>query len=160
MVLVPDADSLSGCNAPDKLSVRKFWPAPWVNGEHALKGDFYSFRDDSGRAWTEPLCCICGGELGPVVAIAAMGGVQETAGGWGHPRCVDLSVTLCPHFTDAKGTVAFLVQDGTIGIVEPVSMSIDEIVPSATPLDRTALRALAKADPAGLAPTNKCPMAH
>jgi hypothetical protein len=128
-------------------------PAPWINGQHALKGDFYSFRDDVRRAETERLCCICGDPLRDLVAIAAFGGGLETSGGWGHPRCVNMAVVMCPHFTNERAltwsTVAWLYDGPGVGCSSPMFEDIDEIDLPVTGMSRETLKDLAKDNPWG-----------
>jgi hypothetical protein len=132
------------------------YPAPWVNGHNAFKNDFYSFRDDSHRAFTDRLCCICGDPLNAVVAIAAMSGKRETNGGWGHPRCTQLTVRTCPHFTRQNfETVAWLYEGPGVGCTEG-TMSIDDVDMDVAPLTPDALRELARRDPLGLG--TSCPI--
>ncbi len=132
----------------------KAYPAPWINGEHAADGDFYSFRDDMGRAHEERLCCICGDQLGSVVAIGAYRGERATSGGWGHPRCIKLAVRMCPHFAEMEGTVAWMHVGPGVGVLNPAYEDHDDVVETAAPLDREALNFLAADDPWGTVGTS------
>lgn len=139
----------------DGNSTNALFPVPWVNGHNAFANDFYSFRDDCNRAFTERLCCICGDPLNKVVAIAAMGGRNETNGGWGHPRCVQLTVRTCPHFTrNTFETVAWLYEGPGVGCSEG-TMSIDVVDMDVSPLTPDALRELSRRDPLGM---GTCPI--
>lgn len=135
---------------------RRALPLPWINGAPDADGsaDFYAFRDDCRRAEVDRLCCICGDALGPLVVIAAMSGAAQTSGGWGHPRCIQLSVQLCPHFRhhDDEPIVAWLHRGPGVGVVEPATFEVDDIVGSADPVGRDELAHLAKADPWGERP--------
>jgi hypothetical protein len=137
-------------NRSDDLPTMEWWPIPWINGEHGAKGDFYSFRDDMRRAETERLCCVCGNGLHQTIAIAANGGLKETSGGWGHPKCVKLTISICPHFTRQNlTTVAYAYQGAGVGLEGEAEFSIDHIHPDATPLTAEQLTELAAADPWG-----------
>jgi hypothetical protein len=129
-------------------------PTPWINGSAAMDGDFLSFRNDMLRALTERRCCICGDQLNRVIAIAAANGNLETSGGWGHPRCVQMAISLCPHFAteraQAWSTVAWLYEGPGVGCSDPSFGDFDEIDQPVEALARGALKSLAKENPWGL----------
>lgn len=127
-------------------------PLPWINGTAPAKGefaDFYAFREDCRRAETDRLCCICGDPLRYFVTVGAMGGDRATSGGWGHPRCIHLSVRLCPHFADLTETVAWLHEGDGIGVSLPATFEIDEVLDTARAMDRQDLAWLARTNPWG-----------
>ncbi|MFS0885164.1 hypothetical protein [Aeromicrobium sp. 179-A 4D2 NHS] len=151
---VTDEDGWDGENARQRLSThREWWPVPWINGDHGLRGDFHSFRDDMERAETERLCCVCGDGLGLSVLIGALSGKDETSGGWSHPKCLRLAVTICPHFTrgepDPDRISGWLWVGDGVGLADAATFSIDEVHPDAVPLTRADIDRLAQADPMG-----------
>lgn len=130
------------------------FPVPWIN-QAPVDGvaDFTAFQDDSRRAEAERLCCICGDPLKHVVAIGAGNGRRETSAGWGHPRCVQLAVALCPHFNDSHAqtwdTVAWLHHGEGVGVYDIELVGFDPVVDTATTLTRDGLKVLAQTDPWG-----------
>lgn len=143
------------------VEATKRLPAPWINGWHsAVDGDFYSFRDDLQSAHDERLCCICGDAMLGSVAVAAAYGKKQTSGGWGHPRCVTLSVRTCPHFTDPfpvepgsdeprYAIVAWRWDGDGVGVDRPGFEAEDPVSEGAVPLSWAELRAWAAEEPWG-----------
>lgn len=143
-------------DARDKMPKIGHFPAPWINGDHAKSGDFYSFRDDAMRAVTESLCCMCGTALRGVVAVGIS--VRErkpvSYGGWCHPKCLRLAVSLCPHYSDSEPeTVVAHLHVGDGPGVEPDPEALSGAIPLAgtTPLTMAELRDLAVSNPWGVA---------
>lgn len=140
----------------DHEGVPRKVPAPWINGAAAMEGNFYSFRNDHMRAVEERRCCVCGDQLRRLVAIGATRGATsapETSAGWGHPRCVQMAVALCPHFTTERaqewGVVAWLYEGPGIGCTSPTFEGFDRVDEPVEGLGRDALAALARANPWG-----------
>lgn len=131
---------------------RTWWPVPWINGRAGLGGDFFSFREDHRVAESDRLCCVCGDGLRISVLIGSVEGLRETAGGWAHPKCLSLTISVCPHFTREARTgspTGFLWVGPGIGVVSDATFVVDEVHPEAVPLDAATIHAMAKADPWG-----------
>lgn len=135
----------------DRRGSREWWPVPWINGDYGLKGDFHSFRDDMDRAETERLCCVCGDPLGLSILLGAISDRHETSGGWSHPKCLRLAVTMCPHFTrkTEEKTFGYLWVGDGIGLTGDANFAVDEVHPDVVPLTREDVNRLAAADPMG-----------
>lgn len=138
-------------------------PSPWING-HAPNdfGDWLVFPEErSEEAYHERACVVCGEHMdGAIVFGSAVVGRRETAGPGGHPRCLWLAANSCPNLLDSEKTVVAWLYVGSgrghtslmadEGYGEPYEDGLQEIDSSATPLTRSELRALAKADPLGI----------
>lgn len=134
-----------------RLPERRAWPVPWINGDYGLDGDFHSFRDDHQRAETERLCCVCGNGLHATVVVAAENKRRSTSGGWSHPRCARLAVTMCPHFADSGDDemVAWLHTGPGIGLAHGATFSVDDVAEECEPLTLALVAAIAADDPWG-----------
>ena len=81
-------------------------PVPWINGAHPYRGDWVSFDDArADRAHRERLCAVCGQPL-ERIAVLGRAGEDSTSGPGCHPRCMQLTLTACPHFTAAGRRVS------------------------------------------------------
>jgi hypothetical protein len=142
-------------------------PSPWINGDGPEKAnDWLCFpADRSFSAYYHGACVVCGEPCEGAYVMGAYGGFwqdkgKETAGPGGHPRCLYLAVTTCPHLLeiDADKPVAY-VYDGfrnshtcrqaEVGEDEPYSDGVQEVNQDAVPLTRDELKALARRDPDG-----------
>jgi hypothetical protein len=137
-------------------------PSPWINGDSPERhGDWLTFEE--GRceeAYHKRACVVCGEPTqGAVVFGSATNGQQQTSGPGGHPRCLWLAANTCPNLLDSeKVVVAWLyIGDGRGHMSPPAEEQEDpysdgdyqDIDPSAFPLTRSELQALARADPLG-----------
>ena len=128
----------------------QWWPVPWINGDGGLTGDFLSFREDAGDSVTRRLCVVCGDGLRRSVLVGSFDGERETSGGWCHPKCLALTITICPHFSDDRsGPFGFLWTGEGVGIVEDADLFIAAVREGAVPLDAATIKAMAQVDPWG-----------
>lgn len=75
-------------------------PVPWINGTCPYRGDWVTFDETRAvLARDERLCAVCGQPLNRI-ALLGRGGDDSTSGPGCHPRCMQLALTACPHFTD------------------------------------------------------------
>ena len=75
-------------------------PVPWINGAHPYNGDWVTFDETRAvQARDQRLCAVCGQPLDRI-ALLGRGGDRSTPGSGCHPRCMQLTLTACPHFTD------------------------------------------------------------
>ena len=81
-------------------------PVPWVNGGHPYQGDWVTLDEArAAQAHEERLCAVCGQPLDRVTLLAR--GVDHGTPGPGcHPRCMQLTLGACPHFTDPPEPIA------------------------------------------------------
>jgi hypothetical protein len=78
----------------------RFLPVPWINGSHPYRGDWVSFdKTRSEQAHRRRLCGVCGQPL-EQVALLGRRSDRITSGPGCHPRCMELTLATCPHFTD------------------------------------------------------------
>ncbi len=125
-------------------------PVPWVNGSHALGGDFLQFKRHIASVIAERLCFACGGSL---LEISVMGLLREgsTDGPPGHPRCLALAAGTCPHLLalEPSRAVAF-AHTGRGPAILPDPLGVLRLIsPDATSLTRRQLERLSSADPLG-----------
>lgn len=80
-------------------SLPRILPVPWINGVHPFHGDWVTFDEDRAvQAHEKRLCGVCGQPLDRIALLGRAGG-QSTIGPGCHPRCLQLALTACPHFT-------------------------------------------------------------
>ncbi len=98
-------------------------PVPWINGAHPYDGDWVTFDENrAAQADHDRLCAVCGQPLNRITLLGR-GGDRSTPGPGCHPRCMRLTLTACPHFTDpadptaADATVAWRVDGPHLGYV-------------------------------------------
>lgn len=100
-------------------------PLPWINGVHPYHGDWVTFDDTRAvRADAERLCGVCGQPLDRI-ALLGRSGDGSTSGPGCHPRCLQLTLTACPHFADparprsAEAPVGWRVDGEHLGYLDP-----------------------------------------
>jgi hypothetical protein len=147
---------------PDRL------PVPWINGPCVqAHNDWHGFRTDGIRAHDERLCVVCGDPLGQRILLGSMSGGRVTAGPGGHPHCIRLAVSTCPHLVERDSpdaTVAFEYVGDDVGYLvddeEELALSYgqgEQISAEARPLTRAQVHEIAKADPWGSGSPDKPP---
>lgn len=116
---------------PPAHGIRSQWmprilPVPWINGVHPYHGDWLTFDETRAvRVNDERLCGVCGQPLDRI-ALLGRGGDGSTSGPACHPRCMQLTLTACPHFADpdqptgAAATVGWRVDGRHVGYVGPL----------------------------------------
>lgn len=78
----------------------RFLPVPWINGSHPYRGDWVTFDETrSEQAIRQRLCGVCGQQLDRI-ALLGRRFDRITSGPGCHPRCMELTLATCPHFTD------------------------------------------------------------
>ena len=112
--------------AADRMGAQllpRFLPVPWINGSHPYRGDWVSFdKTRSEQALRQRLCGVCGQPLEQITLLGRRTD-QVTSGPGCHPRCMELTVATCPHFTDppepadADPVVAWRVDGPQVGYV-------------------------------------------
>lgn len=144
--------SSSGEQLPEPVKL----PAPWINGNHVLTGDWLSFRPDADRAFDERLCSVCGEAMPGTVILLRY--TDETAGitsGPGaHPRCAALACKHCPHMNHrADEETGGYAHDGDDAGFDPDSdpfaSSTYTVDADARPVTVAQIRRLAASDPLG-----------
>lgn len=81
-------------------SLPRILPVPWINGTHPFHGDWVTFDEErAAQAHRERLCAVCGQPL-ERIALLGCAGERSTLEPGCHPRCLQLALTACPHFTD------------------------------------------------------------
>jgi hypothetical protein len=148
-------------------------PVPWINAPKILDDrNWLLFRDDAVRAHTDRLCAVCGDPLGARILLGAFSGDSRSTSGPGcHPRCMWMTVNVCPHFVrhgapDDDTVVAYLYEGPGVGYVNPYDdgdeawqaeeWETEDMYAGSNPVDPSAvsvtfaeLRALARRDPHG-----------
>ena len=138
----------------------RFLPVPWINGSHPYRGDWVTFDETRAeQAHRRRLCGVCGQ---PLEQIALLGFRAEriTSGPGCHPRCMELTLATCPHFTDpteptgAGAVVAWRVDGPDRGYLRTGDSQKpyegDQVVPTELPaLIAHDVQVLAGADPWG-----------
>lgn len=84
-------------------------PVPWVNGAHPYRGDWVTFDEERAtHAHRQRLCGVCGQPLNQVALLGRRDN-GSAAGPASHPRCMELTLTACPQFTDPPDSAAAVV---------------------------------------------------
>ncbi len=96
-------------------------PVPWVNGGHPYQGDWVTLDEArAAQAHEQRLCAVCGQPLDRVTLLGR-GGDQSTPAPGCHPRCMQLTLGACAHFSDpaeraaGDGVVAWRVDGSDLG---------------------------------------------
>lgn len=115
LLWTPPADGIRSHAMPRIL------PVPWVNGDHPYHGDWVTLdRTRAVQAQRERLCAVCGQPLNRITLLGR-GGDDSTPGPGCHPRCMQVTLTACPHFTDpalptdASSAVSWRVDGDQLG---------------------------------------------
>lgn len=134
-------------------------PVPWINGPCVRDADdWHSFRGDALSAHHDRLCVVCGLPLGERMLIGSMGGDRATAGPGGHPRCILLATSRCPHLYGRSDSLPMAFEYIGLGVGYQVTTrqlaedwgSGEEIVDEAQPLGLAEVREIARRDPWGI----------
>ncbi len=135
-------------------------PVPWINGTHPYNGDWATFDESRAvQAHQQRLCAVCGQPLDRI-ALLGRSGDRSTTGFECHPRCMQLALTACPHFTDraeptaAKPAVAWRVDGPHLGHLAtddhaPSYERFQRVVADLPELSARGVQALASIDPWG-----------
>lgn len=135
-------------------------PVPWLNGAHPYRGDWMTFDAERAiQAHEQRLCAVCGQPLNHI-ALLGRRGEGRTAGSGCHPRCMELTLTACPHFTDPAASatssagVAWRVDGPNLGYLmaddQPNPYAGTQRVEAGLPeLGAREVEVLARADPWG-----------
>ena len=108
-------------DGPRAQALPRILPVAWINGAHPYHGDWVTFDEARTlQALDQQLCAVCGQPLNRITLLARAGDSSTSAAGC-HPRCMHLTVTACPHFTDptdatrAGSAVAWRAVDAGLG---------------------------------------------
>lgn len=166
---------------PDRGQPREL-PVPWVVSRAKDAAPAWTdFHDAVGAAHETRCCQVCGEHMpGTVVLLISdvtnvrddgadeLRQVLMTSGPGCHPRCAQLTLRFCPHFTDTLPAAGQPVAvrydgDGPGYLTPPGGWDADgpfvydnEIDPAGTPIDVDELRELVSDAPLG---TTRCPAA-
>lgn len=145
---------------PEGVPTERLLPVPWINGGKTLTEDWLAFRADAIEAHDNRLCTVCGETMEGTIVLGRYGTEGKfTSGPGGHPRCLLLAVSLCPHFAIQDNVVAYAYDGPTPGYrissyvredAEQPYVDIAAVKHNARPLTREALRELAKRSPLGV----------
>lgn len=131
-------------------------PVPWINGAHPYHGDWVTFDEGRAtRAHAERLCAVCGQPLN-AITLLGRGDDNSTFGPGCHPRCMQLTLTACPHFTDSDASihsnaaVAWRVEGTDLGYeLGDAREAFKRVVAGLAEMRARDVQALASVDPWG-----------